>query len=633
MTILFIIMLLLTISYTIFTLRRAEKLQQQRAGTSAAAASAPDAEEEENAGKAASGSAKPVKKPRANVFEAVHSIITLLLILIGMMDLLGAIDFAQYHGAFALMGVTAAAEYLVFTFLQKRVSKTLRFLGKLFLTAAVLELTIFQFPSYSMMFGNYEEVTLSAADAVLEKGALSRNTDSGIPYVSDTGEVILEYPELEQRIGSVHVDYIEKKYLPRIQFKADITDDTTDTYRTDIINTTIVDGCDETNYISCQFSGTVHKLRVKVASFDEQQVIAVRGITLNAPIPFTVSAVRFLLIVGLGVLAYGIVHSTLLRRPYEQGMRFTRGCSIVMTCAAIALAAAIVLVKLPLANLSEQFSLEGGNQITQELVDAFENGQLSLLEEPAAGLLALENPYDRSARNDSGAHILWDHVLYEGKYYSYYGIAPVLLLFLPYHLITGYYFSTDLAVLLFSVMGLVFLTLTYLSAAKRWFRKVPVGCILAGLIVLLSVCGVWFSVGRPLFYEISISSGFAFVAMGAYFLISSNVVSQGKTSLLRILLASLFSGLAVLCRPTLAVYSICTCLFFLFGFRKSGQLTAADGTCTHSRKRSVGYILCALLPLMLLGLLQMWYNYARFGSPLDFGIQYSLTINDFTHAE
>ena len=29
----------------------------------------------------------------------------------------------------------------------------------------------------------------------------------------------------------------------------------------------------------------------------------------------------------------------------------------------------------------------------------------------------------------------------------------------------------------------------------------------------------------------------------------------------------------------------------------------------------------------------MYYNYVRFGSPLDFGIQYSLTINDFTHSE
>ena len=42
----------------------------------------------------------------------------------------------------------------------------------------------------------------------------------------------------------------------------------------------------------------------------------------------------------------------------------------------------------------------------------------------------------------------WDHVYFDGKYYSYYGIAPVVLLFLPYHKLTGYYFPDSLAVLL-----------------------------------------------------------------------------------------------------------------------------------------------------------------------------------------
>lgn len=37
--------------------------------------------------------------------------------------------------------------------------------------------------------------------------------------------------------------------------------------------------------------------------------------------------------------------------------------------------------------------------------------------------------------------------------------------------------------------------------------------------------------------------------------------------------------------------------------------------------------------MLLIALIQMWYNYVRFGSPFDFGIQYSLTINDFTNAQ
>ena len=69
--------------------------------------------------------------------------------------------------------------------------------------------------------------------------------------------------------------------------------------------------------------------------------------------------------------------------------------------------------------------------MTQELVDAFEAGQVSLLREAEQPLLELENPYDWSQRLESGVDYAWDHLLYEGKYYSYYGIAPVVTLFLP----------------------------------------------------------------------------------------------------------------------------------------------------------------------------------------------------------
>ena len=34
-----------------------------------------------------------------------------------------------------------------------------------------------------------------------------------------------------------------------------------------------------------------------------------------------------------------------------------------------------------------------------------------------------------------------------------------------------------------------------------------------------------------------------------------------------------------------------------------------------------------------IGIVQMWYNYDRFGNPFEFGIQYSLTINDFTKTQ
>ena len=53
--------------------------------------------------------------------------------------------------------------------------------------------------------------------------------------------------------------------------------------------------------------------------------------------------------------------------------------------------------------------------------DAFRAGQTHLLIEPSEELLAMENPYDWSARSALGVSAKWDHLLFDGKYYSYYG--------------------------------------------------------------------------------------------------------------------------------------------------------------------------------------------------------------------
>lgn len=77
-----------------------------------------------------------------------------------------------------------------------------------------------------------------------------------------------------------------------------------------------------------------------------------------------------------------------------------------------------------------------------------------------------------------------------------------------------------------------------------------------------------FSTARPLFYELAIAAGFMNVAIGAYLLISSNILWDGKISYVRLGFASFFLGYAVLCRPTLAVYCIAALFFFAGGLKK-----------------------------------------------------------------
>ena len=53
------------------------------------------------------------------------------------------------------------------------------------------------------------------------------------------------------------------------------------------------------------------------------------------------------------------------------------------------------------------------------------------------GLAELDNPYDPQIRKDAGVSVHGDSAYYNGKYYMYFGIVPVLLVFAPYLAIAG----------------------------------------------------------------------------------------------------------------------------------------------------------------------------------------------------
>ncbi len=567
-----------------------------------------------------------------NSFSFLETVFILFFLILGLADLTKLADFGEVQGAFTLIGFAVFAEVTIVMINIGRNSSsgTLKFFGRILLGAVLLEATVFQMPSYHTFLGNNEEIVLSPSAAQI--GGSCEITDEGF-VVSGKEEALITFENLNEAVDSLYADIDFGTNTKRTELVLDITDESHYTFRYDIARSRVIYGRENTAYLACQFSGKVGTIRVKFTNPEEHSRIEIKNIIINKPIPFVISWIRVLLIVLLSTFVYAVIHSGVMLKPYSRSRRFCNVSVGIMTAAVVVLAFSIVYRELPDMNLKKQFELTSGNQITQEIVDAFENGQISLLEEPPQELVDLENPYDWGMRNDNGVSALWDHVMYNGKYYTYYGIAPVILLYLPYHMITGYYFSTNISILLFSIIGLIGLALTYMAIIKRWFRNIPSGIVLSGMVILFSSCGIWYSVGRNIFYEISISAGFAFVALGSYFLISSNVLGNFRTSLVRIFLSSLFFGLAVLSRPTLAVYAICACIYFFYGTAKSGRTSYYAISSSSNRSRQITYWVCAMLPLVCLGIFQMWYNYVRFDSPFDFGIKYSLTINDFTHSQ
>lgn len=500
----------------------------------------------------------------------------------------------------------------------------------LFVIVTSVNLCVMNFTPINRLLGGYEEqkLDLSRAD-----GANITYNDDGTITLGE-GYAELEFTGIDARVGSIgfDIDFGDSKKGGKVC--ADFADATSSYYRKNLTRLTIGKNFD--NVMVCNFSGDVSRLRFEI-SLDDYQSATLKGITLNQSIsPMHIAEIVglwFLVALGLTILIYMIANPVGARKKFSENRV---GCARV--AAFITAAAMVFTVCLTVTNVMKgwstthySFTSQEGNQISKELVDAFEHHQVNLLEEPSEDLLKLDNPYEyvkRDAEVGSG-NFLWDHCFYNGKYYSYYGIGPVLALFLPYHLITGYYFPSGWATLMFSLIGILFLTKIYLAVIEKKFRDLPTNTVTAGLITLQLSSGIMFSAARPLFYELAIASGFMCVAIGAYLLMTSNILWDGKISYVRLGFASFFLGYAVLCRPTLAVYCIAALFFFAGGLKK-----ALDGLEKRQKTRTFfKYAAVALVPLGIIALGQMVYNYLRFDNPLDFGIQYSLTINDFTRAE
>ncbi len=519
-------------------------------------------------------------------------------------------DLISYLACFA-----ALALLLLKMTKEQRTKKTI-----LLLLAAsfAFELFIANFHSFHLIGGDYEEAPLSL------------NSDASL--VSEPGTPLkLTYSSLDMPVGTVFFDIILSEGTHYADVRVDATDVThAYSYRSNVADGRILPGNDRSAYLVLNLSGNVDYLRFTITP-STGGTVTLHGITLNKAVPLHFSALRLVLWV-LGCLGvYFLTTAPCMKASYGE-------CRQGLHRSAMGITALFVLAAIGIHYLSiydqdgvwtTGFQNLRGDQITQEIVDAFRAGQVHLLDTPSPELLAMENPYDWSARQALGVYAKWDHLLYDGKYYSYYGIAPVLLLFLPYNLLTGFYFPTGEAILLFSVLGIVFLGLLFVEFAELFCKRIPNSILLSTLLVLYAACGVWYNLVYDNFYEIAQSSGFLFTCAGFFFLLRSRVVGEGKISYKYMVFATGCLSLAVLCRPTLALYCIVACIFLVFGFFKHCKAVQKG----EAGKKTVKYFASALSCFVVIGGIQMLYNYARFGSVFDFGIQYSLTINDFTRSQ
>lgn len=508
--------------------------------------------------------------------------------------------------------------------LRKFTQKNRKWLSAVFVSVAVVLLC----EVFVCNFGAFRLVMPSSPGQMemsVSQSAVNGGTINGDTLTVNSGEsASIEFKNVGREVATIYVD-VSSSDSPSGTVDIAYSDETSTAYRHDA-HLNYINNDENSKYIICSFSGKVNDLCFNISATD---TVTVKSISINKDIPFDFSWVRFIIILIAVLFLVTLAYLISMRKAVEKSLMFKIATAVV-TAGFVFVAVVLLLVRGDM--VYDLFKNPDTNQMNKEIVDSFEAGQVSMLETPSDEMLALENPYDLSQRSEAGVSYPWDHLFYDGKYYSYYGIGTVLTLFLPYHLITGNYFPSLWATFIYSIAGIIFLSLSYYVFITRLFPKISKGIAISGLVIVQATSFVWYCITIGNFYELAQVSGFAFLTAGMFFLLRSGVVGEGKISRPNICVATVLLSIAVLCRAVLALYCIVSLLFIYAGVRKIIR-TSDEHTFRANKKPVITFLLAALVPFAVIGSVQMIYNYLRFGSILDFGIYYTLTIYDYQHIQ
>jgi len=253
---------------------------------------------------------------------------------------------------------------------------------------------------------------------------------------------------------------------------------------------------------------------------------------------------------------------------------------------------------------SMPLSWPGYSQFYSKLADGFLHHQLSLLDQPNPKMLALADPYEPGQNHLYRYH---DAVLYNGKYYVYWGPAPALLAaaICKVFRVRKPTFGDQYLVFAFLMGTMALAGLLIHRIRATFFGRVSPRTEVVALLSLALGPPVLFTLARSAVYEAAIVAGQFFLLAAVHLIWTA--LRGGKAQWVVMLAAGFCLTLSFASRLSLA--PTCAAVALL--------------ACWQVRRRlfSAGVMVAPMIcGVALLG----WYNQARFGSVAEFGLHYQL---------
>lgn len=546
---------------------------------------------------------------------------------------------ARREGAsHAMPTVRANIAYAYDGFMRKHGPLAQRFLKCAAAVVAIaLLLEVFVFNVNYFATAGYSPISLD------DKLDLRQTVDD--EYLLTEANHVLEFNDLNTEVHNIRLDFDYRQPAQQLSVKVQFTDEAHRTYfdSTDytegvpeVAVSTLVDASE---YLNLNTSGVVNDLRIEIGGEKVNYPIRLTGVTLNAHHPFSFNTTRFALtaaVLGLAVLFRP--RSFIYRIGIVERPRLSKAIIVAVVAVEALVLSSYLFFGSNLVGVATSsynsgswngssivntFEVGGENaQQYAELAKSMTEGKLYLEAEPPEWLQQMDDPYDRGARDElqkaTGEDYLFDVAYYDGKYYVYFGVVPVLLFYLPFYVLTGANFPTAVGVLI-AVLAFALGCSALLDRFARYhFKRVSLGLYLLLQMPLVLCSGVLYLLKFPTFYSLPIALGLAFSVWGLY------LWTRGRTARRRcgwFLAGSLCMALVAGCRPQLLVLSLLAFPLFWRPYVSERRLFTPRGAREFA---------CLVAPYAVVAVGLGWYNQARFGSVTDFGANYNLTVNDMT---
>ena len=485
----------------------------------------------------------------------------------------------------------------------------------LIVICVLVEILIANYHSISMLFGRYNQKELDTSSAVIEDEENVELKD-GVMYIS---KGTIEFSDINEAVANICIasDSADGQYK---KVEIAMTDD----------NFAYKDGFDynhgtfyiyeaegQKSYLSYSSYGEAKSLRITVSG-DTVGTLAISSVSINTPQPFHICFWRLIIFIGIVLIVkFGSWKYTV--SEYKYSRRILAG-----TAAAICLLTSIctiVLTKDQNTRLLSKYDPENmySDDQYEELFYAFTQGKTSIdIDFDLTKFDGLDNVYDRSERNEKKAKgDYWDRAYYNGNFYSYFGVAPVITVYYPVYLLTGHVPTPVLASMILALYAQVFVSLLYIKVIRHMCSNAPLVLAVMGLPAVLSGSLILPLAFEFKFYFMAVLSGVGSVAAFLYFILGAYYAEKYKPRVIYLLLAGASVVDIAASRPTLVLYCFIAIIPGLFILKDRSV----------RRNLKLRYITAMITPVLLGAIMLMYYNYDRFDNPFEFGFNYQLTVS------